>query len=202
MPRGVKGRRSVTERSGSPRRKRPQLQQGDARSHTALEAPDRHGSPAGSPLPMSRHALSYLQLMGAIIPERASRIVVVSTPEGQRTPLPTRSPGQPPHKKGRDIPPGIARMCQQIRMPQARSQQLQPRREPRPNARTSRTAVLPTGPPMGFNVTSGPSPRVLSRPLQFSPSPAWSPAVTSSWHSVRHVSPEHWSPACTPGGGV
>ena len=33
------------------------------------------------------------------------------------------------------------------------------------------------------------------------PSPAWSPAVTSSWHSVRHVFPEHWSPACTPGGG-
>ena len=58
-----------------------------------------------------------------------------------------------------------------------------------------------TGPPMGFNVTSTPSPRVLSRPGQFSPSPAWSPAVTSSWHSVWHVSPEHWSPACTPGGG-
>ena len=34
--------------------------------------------------------------------------------------------------------------------------------------------------------------RVLSRPGQFSPSPTWSPAVTSSWHSVRHVSPEHW----------
>ena len=46
-----------------------------------------------------------------------------------------------------------------------------------------------------------PSPRLLSRPGQYSPSPAWSPAVTSSWHSVRHVSPEHWSPACTPGGG-
>ena len=165
-------------------------------------APDRHGSPAGAPLPMSRHALSYLQLTGAITPERASRIVVVSTPEGQRTPLPTRSPGQPPHEKGRNIPPGIARMLQQIRMPQARPQQLQPRREPRPNARTSRTAVLPTGPPMGFIVTSTPSPRLLSRPGQFSPSPAWSPAVTSSWHSVRHVSPEHWSPACTPGGGV
>ena len=150
---------------------------------------------------MSRHALSYLQLTGAITPERASRIVVVSTPEGQRTPLPIRSPEQPPHDKGRDIPPGIARMLQQIRMPQARPQPLQPRREPRPNARTSRTAVLPTGPPMGFNVTSTPSPRVLSRPGQFSPSPAWSPAVTSSWHSVRHVSPEHWSPACTPGGG-
>jgi len=150
---------------------------------------------------MSRHALSYLQLTGAITPERASRIVVVSTPEGQRTPLPTRSSEQPPHEKGRDIPPGIARMLQQIRMPQARPQPLQPRREPRPNARTSRTAVLPTGPPMGFNVTSTPSPRVLSRPGQFSPSPAWSPAVTSSWHSVRHVSPEHWSPACTPGGG-
>ena len=201
VPRGVKRRQSVTERPGSPRRKRPQLQQGDARSHTALEAPDRHGSPAGAPLPMSRHALSYLQLTGAITPERASRIVVVSTPEGQRTPLPTRSPEQPPHEKGRDIPPGIARMLQQIRMPQARPQPLQPRREPRPNARTSRTAVLPTGPPMGFNVTSTPSPRVLSKPGQFSPSPAWSPAVTSSWHSVRHVSPEHWSPACTPGGG-
>ena len=201
VPRGVKRRQSVTERSGSPRRKRPQLQQGDARSNTALEAPDRHGSPAGAPLPMSRHALSYLQLTGAITPERASRIVVVSTPEGQRTTLPTRSPGQPPHEKGRDVPPGIARMLQQIRMPQARPQQLQPRREPRPNARTSRTAVLPTGPPMGFNVTGTPSPRVLSRPGQFSPSPAWSPAVTSSWHSVRHVSPEHWSPACTPGGG-
>ena len=201
VPRGVKRRQSVTERPGSPRRKRPQLQQGDARSHTALEAPDRHGSPAGAPLPMSRHALSYLQLTGAITPERASRIVVVSTPEGQRTPLPTRSPEQPPHHKGRDIPPGIARMLQQIRMPQARPQPLHPRREPRPNARTSRTAVLPTGPPMGFNVTSTPSPRVLSRPGQFSPSPAWSPAVTSSWHSVRHVSLEHWSPACTPGGG-
>ena len=201
VPRGVKRRQSVTERPGSPRRKRPQLQQGDARSHTALEAPDRHGSPAGAPLPMSRHALSYLQLTGAITPERASRIVVVSTPEGQRTPLPTRSPEQPPREKGRDIPPGIAGMLQQIRMPQARPQPLQPRREPRPNARTSRTAVLPTGPPMGFNVTSTPSPRVLSRPGQFSPSPAWSPAVTSSWHSVRHVSPEHWSPACTPGGG-
>ena len=174
VPRGVKRRQSVTERSGSPRRKRPQLQQGDARSHTALEAPDRHGSPAGAPLPMSRHALSYLQLTGAITLERASRIVVVSTPEGQRTPLPTRSLGQPPHEKGRDIPPGIARMLQQIRMPQARPQQLQPRREPRPNARTSRTAVLPTGPPMGFNVTSTPSPRLLSRPGQFSPSPAWS----------------------------
>ena len=49
---------------------------------------------------MSRHALSYLQLTGAITPERASRIVVVSTPEGQRTPLPTRSPEQPPHAKG------------------------------------------------------------------------------------------------------
>ena len=202
VPRGVKRRQSVTERPGSPRRKRPQLQQGDARSPTALEARDRHGSPAGAPLPMSRHALSYLQLTGAITPERASRIVVVSTPEGQRTPLPTRSPEQPPHEKGRDIPPGIARMLQQIRMPQARPQPLQPRREPRPNARTSRTAVLPTGPPMGFNVTSTPSPRVLSRPGQFSPSPAWSPAVTSSWHSVRHVSPEHWSPACTPGGGL
>ena len=201
VSRGVKRRQSVTERPGSPRRKRPQLQQGDARSHTALEAPDRHGSPAGAPLPMSRHALSYLQLTGAITPERASRIVVVSTPEGQRTPLPIRSPEQPPHEKGRDIPPGIARMLQQIRMPPARPQPLQPRREPRPNARTSRTAVLPTGPPMGFNVTSTPSPRVLSRPGQFSPSPAWSPAVTSSWHSVRHVSPEHWSPACTPGGG-
>ena len=201
VPRGVKRRQSVTERPGSPRRKRPQLQQGDARSHTALEAPACHGSPAGAPLPMSRHALSYLQLTGAITPERASRIVVVSTPEGQRTPLPIRSPEQPPHEKGCDIPPGIARMLQQIRMPQARPQPLQPRREPRPNARTSRTAVLPTGPPMGFNVTSTPSPRVLSRPGQFSPSPAWSPAVTSSWHSVRHVSPEHWSPACTPGGG-
>ena len=150
---------------------------------------------------MSRHALSYLQLTGAITPERASRIVVVSTPEGQRTPLPTRSSEQPPHEKGRDIPPGIARMLQQIRMPPARPQPLQPRREPRPNERTSRTAVLPPGPPMGFNVTSTPSPRVLSRPGQFSPSPAWSPAVTSSWHSVRHVTPEHWSPACTPGGG-
>ena len=201
VPRGVKRRQSVTERPGSPRRKRPQLQQGDARSHTALEAPDRHGSPAGAPLPMSRHALSYLQLTGAITPERASRIVVVSTPEGQRTPLPTRSSEQPPHEKGRDIPPGIARMLQQIRMPPARPRPLQPRREPRPNERTSRTAVLPTGPPMGFNVTSTPSPRVLSRPGQFSPSPAWSPAVTSSWHSVRHVTPEHWSPACTPGGG-
>ena len=201
VPRGVKRRQSVTERPGSPRRKRPQLQQGDARSHAALEAPDRHESPAGAPLPMSTHALSYLQLTGAITPERASRIVVVSTPEGQRTPLPTRSPEQPPHKKGRGIPPGIARMLQQIRMPQARPQPLQPRREPRPNAQTSRTAVLPTGPSMGFNVTSTPSPRVLSRPGQFSPSPAWSPAVTSSWHSVRHVSPEHWSPACTPRGG-
>ena len=105
------------------------------------------------------------------------------------------------YEKGRDIPPGIARMLQQIRMPPARPQPLQPRREPRPNERTSRTAVLPTGPPMGFNVTSTPSPRVLSRPGQFSPSPAWSPAVTSSWHSVRHVTPDHWSPACTPGGG-
>ena len=200
--RGVKRRQSVTERPGSPRRKRPQLQQGDARSHTALEAPDRHGSPAGAPLPMSRHALSYLQLTGAITPERASRIVVVSTPEGQRTPLPTRSSEQPPHEKGRDIPPGIARMLQQIRMPPARPQRLQPRRGPRPNERTSRTAVLPTGPPIGFNVTSTPSPRVLSRPGQFSPSPAWSPAVTSSWHSVRHVTPEHWSPACTTGGGA
>ena len=159
--RGVKRRQSVTEGPGSPRRKRPQLQQGDAQSHTALEAPDRHGSPAGAPLPMSRHALSYLQLTGAITPERASRIVVVSTPKGQRTPLPTR-----------------------------------------PSARTSRAAALPTGPPAGFNISSTPSPRVLSRPGQYSPSPAWSPAVTSSWHSVRHVSPEHWSPACTPGGGV
>ena len=150
---------------------------------------------------MSRHALSYLQLTGAITPERASRIVVVSTPEGQRTPLPTRSPEQPPNEKGRDIPPGIARMLQQIRMPPARPQPLPPRREPRPSTRTSRAAVLPTGPPMGFNITSTPSPRVLSRPGQYSPSPAWSPAVTSSWHSVRHVSPEHWSPACTPGGG-
>ena len=202
VPRGVKRRQSVTAQPGSPRRKRPQLQQGDARSHTALEAPDRHGSPAGAPpLPMSRHALSYLQLTGAITPERASRIVVVSTPEGQRTPLPTRSSEQPPHEKGRDIPPGIARMLQQIRMPSARPQPLQPRREPRPSERTSRTAVLPPGPPMGFNVTSTPSPRVLSRPGQFSPSPAWSPAVTSSWHSVRHVTPEHWSPACTPAGG-
>ena len=201
VPRGVKRRQSVTEQPGSPRRKRPQLQHGDARSHTALEAPDRHGSPAGAPLPMSRHALSYLQLTGAITPERASRIVVVSTPEGQRTPLPTRSSEQPPHEKGRDIPPGIARMLQQIRMPPARPQPLQPRREPRPNERASRTAVLPPGPPMGFNVTSTPSPRVLSRPGQFSPSPAWSPAVTSSWHSVRHVTPEHWSPTCTPGGG-
>ena len=152
-----------------------------------------------SPCPGMRSP--YLQLTGAITPEGASRIVVVSTPEGQRTPLPIRSPEQPPHEKGRDIPPGIARMLQQIRMPQARPQPLQPRREPRPNARTSRTAVLPTGPPMGFNVTSTPPPRVLSRPGQFSPSPAWSPAVTSSWHSVRHVSPEHWSPACTRGGG-
>ena len=133
--------------------------------------------------------------------ERAGPQELPRDSEGQRTPLPIRSPEQPPHEKGRDIPPGIARMLQQIRMPQARPQPLQPRREPRPNARTSRTAVLPTGPPMGFNVTSTPSPRVLSRPRQFSPSPAWSPAVTSSWHSVRHVSPEHWSPACTPGGG-
>ena len=201
-PRGVKRRQSVTEGPGSPRRKRPQLQQGDAQSHTGLEAPDRHGSPAGAPLPMSRHALSYLQLTGAITPERASRIVVVSTPKGQRTPLPTRSPEQPPNEKGRDIPPGIARMLQQIRTPQARPQPLPPRREPRPSARTSRAAALPTGPPAGFNIISTPSPRVLSRPGQYSPSPAWSPAVTSSWHSVRHVSPEHWSPACTPGGGV
>ena len=84
VPRGVKRRQSVTERPGSPRRKRPQLQQGDARSHTALEAPARHGSPAGAPLPMSRHALSYLQLTGAITPERASRIVVVSGSAPQR----------------------------------------------------------------------------------------------------------------------
>ena len=201
-PRGVKRRHSVTVGPGSPRRKRPQLQRGDAQSHTALEAPDRHGSPAGAPLPMSRHALSYLQLTGAITPERASRIVVVSTPKGQRTPLPTRSPEQPPNEKGRDIPPGIARMLQQIRTPQARPQPLSPRRETRPSARTSRAAALPTGPPAGFNIISTPSPRVLSRPGQYSPSPAWSPAVTSSWHSVRHVSPEHWSPACTPGGGV
>ena len=200
-PRGVKRRQSVTEGPGSPQRKRPQLQQGDAQSHTALEAPDRHGSPAGAPLPMSQHALSYLQLTEAITPERASRIVVVSTPKGQRTPLPTRSPEQPPNEKGRDIPPGIARMLQQIRTPQARPQPLPPRRETRPSARTSRAAALPTSPPAGFNIISTPSPRVLSRPGQYSPSPAWSPAVTSSWHSVRHVSPEHWSPACTPGGG-
>ena len=120
---------------------------------------------------MSRHALSYLQLTGAITPERASRIVVVSTPEGQRTPLPTRSPEQPPNEKGRDIPPGIARMLQQIRTPQARPQPLPPRRETRPSARTSRAAALPTGPPAGFNIISTPSPRVLSRPGQYSPSP-------------------------------
>ena len=150
---------------------------------------------------MSRHALSYLQLTGAITPERASRIVVVSTPEGQRTPLPKQSPAQPPNEGGRDIPPGIARMLQQIRVPPARPQPLPPRRETRPSARTSRAADLPTRPPMGFNIISTPSPRVLSRPGQYSPSPAWWPAVTSSWHSVRHVSPEHWSPACTPGGG-
>ena len=199
--RGVKRRQPVTEGRGSPRRKRPQLQQGDAQSHAALEAPGRHRGPAGAPLPMSRHALSYLQLTGAITPEWASRIVVVSTPEGQRTPLPTRSPAQPPNDGGRDIPPGIARMLQQIRAPHARPQPLPPRREIRPKARNSRAAVLPTGPPMGFNIISTPSPRVLSRPGQYSPSPAWSPAVTSSWHSVRHVSPEHWSPACTPRGG-
>ena len=92
-------------------------------------------------------------------------------------------------------------MLQQIRVPPARPQPLPPRRETRPSARTSRAAVLPTGPPMGFNIISTPPPRVLSRPGQYSPSPAWSPAVTSSWHSVWHVSPEHWSPACTPGGG-
>ena len=201
IPKCLERRQSVTEGPGSPRRKRPQLQQGDAQSHTAVGAPDGHGSPAGAPLPMSWHALSYLQLTGAITPERASRIVVVSTPKGQRTPLPTRSPEQPPHEKGRDIPPGIARMLQQIRTPQARPQPLPPRRETRPNARTSHAAALPTGPPAGFNIISNPSPRVLSRPGQYSPSPAWSPAVTSSWHSVRHVSPEHWSPACTPGGG-
>ena len=198
-PRGIKRRQSITEGRGSPRRKRPQLQQGDEQSHTALEAPGRHRGPAGAPLPMSRHTLSYLQLTGAIT--RASRIVVVSTPEGQRTPLPTRSPVQPPNERGRDIPPGIARMLQQIRVPHARPQPLPPQRETRPSARTSRAAVLPTGPRMGFDSICTPSPRVLSRPGQFSPSPAWSPAVTSSWHSVRHMSPEHWSPACTPGGG-
>ena len=90
-PRGVKRLQSITEGRGSPRRKRPQLQQGDEQTHTAPEILDRHRGPAGAPLPMSRHALSYLQLTGAITPERASRIVVVGTPEGQRTPLPTRS---------------------------------------------------------------------------------------------------------------
>ena len=153
---------------------------------------------------MSRHALSYLQLTGAITPERASRIVVVSTPEGQRTPQPTRGPEPPPNERGRDIPPGIARMLQQIRVPHARPQPLPPQRETRPSARTSRAADLPTGPQMRFDNICTPSPRVLSRPGQYSPSPAWSPAVTSSWHSMRHMSPEspeHWSPACTPGGG-
>ena len=150
---------------------------------------------------MSRHALSYLQLTGAITLERASRIVVVSTLEGQRTPLPTRSQVQRPNEGGCGIPPGIVRMLQQIRAPHARPQPPPPQREARPSARTSRAAVLPTGPPMGFNIVSTPSPRVLSRPGQYSPSPAWSPAVTSSGHSVRHVSPEHWSPACTPRGG-
>ena len=67
-PRGVKRRQSVTEGRGSPCRKRPQLQQGDEQSHTAPEIPGRHQGPAGAPLPMSRHALSYLQLTGAITP--------------------------------------------------------------------------------------------------------------------------------------
>ena len=151
---------------------------------------------------MSRHALSYLQLTRAITRERASRIVVVSTPQGQRTPQPTRSQVQPRNEGGRDIPLGIVRMLQQIRAPHARPQPPPPRREARPSERTSRAAVLPTGPMMELNMVRTPSPRVLSRPGQYSPSPAWSPAVTSSWHSVRHVSPEHWSPACRPGGGV
>ena len=199
-PRGVKRRQSITEGRGSPRRKQPQLQQGDEQSHTTLEIPGRHRGPAGAPLPMSRYTLSYLQLTGIITPERASRIVVVSTPEGQRTPLRTRSQVQPPNEWGRDIPPGIVRMLQQIRAPHARPQPPPPQREARPNARTSRPAIVPTGPPMEFNMVSIPSPRVLSRRGQHSPSPAWSPAVTSSGHSVRHMSPEHWSPTRTPGG--
>ena len=201
-PRGVKRRQSITEGRGSPRRKRPHLHQGEEQSHTAPEIPGRHRGPAGAPLPTSRHALSYLQLTGAITPERASCIVVVSTPEGQRTPLPTWSQVQPPNEGGHDIPPGILRLLQQIRAPHARPQPPPPQREARPSAWSSPAAVLPTGPPMEFNIVSTPSPRVLSRPGQYSPSPAWSPAVTSSWHPVRHMSPEHWSPACTPGGGV
>ena len=200
-PRGVKRRQSTTERRGSPRRKRPQLQHGDEQSHTALEIPGRHRSAAGAPLPMSRHALSYLQLTGAITPERASRIVVVSTPEGQRTPLPTWSQVRPPNEGGRDIPPGIVWMLQQIRAPHARPQPPPPQREARPSSRTSRAAILPTAPPVEFNVVSTLSLRVLSRPGQYSPSPAWSPAVISNWHSVRHMSPDHWSPACTLGRG-
>ena len=201
-PRGVKRRQSTTEGRGSPRRKRPQLQHGNEQSHTAPEIPGRHRGPAGAPLPMSRHALSYLQLTGAITLERASRIVVVSTPEGQRTPLPTWSHVQPPNEGGRDIPPGIVLMLQQMRAPHARPQPPPPQRKARPSSRTSRAAILPTGPPVEFNIVSTPSPQVLSQPGQYSPSPAWLPAVTSSWHSVRHMSPDHWSPACTPWAGL
>ena len=72
---------------------------------------------------------------------------------------------QPPNERGRDIPPGIARMLQQIRVPHARPQPLPPQRETRPSASgTSRAAVLPTGPPMGLDNICTPSPRVLSRP--------------------------------------
>ena len=51
-------------------------------------------------------------------------IVVVSTPEGRRTPLPPGSHGQgrPTDVGDRTIPPGIARMLQQIGTPHARPQ--------------------------------------------------------------------------------
>ena len=201
-PRGVKRRQTTMEGLGSPRRKRPQPQHESKPSNAAPVTPDLRRDPAGAPLPMSRHALSYLRLTGAITPERASRIVVVSTPEGRHTPLPhgPQGQGRPTDEGDRNIPPGIARMLQQISTPHARPQQL-PRREARPSSLTSRAAPPPTGPCMKFTVASTPSPRVLSRPGQYSPSPAWSPAVTSSWHSVRHMSLDHWSPACTSGGG-
>ena len=189
---------------GSPRRKRPQPQQESEPSNAAPVTPDLQRDPVGAPLPMSRHALSYLRLTGAITPERASRIVVVSTPEGRHTPLPPgpQGPGRPTDEGDRNIPPGIARMLQEISTPHARPRPLPPRREARLSSLPSRAAPLPTGPCMKLTVASTPSPRVLSRPGQYWPSPAWLRAVTSSWHSLRHMSPDHWSPACTSGGGV
>ena len=65
-PRGVKRRQSTMEGQGSPRRKRPQQQHESEPSNAASVTPDLHRDPAGAPLPMSRHALSYLRLTGAI----------------------------------------------------------------------------------------------------------------------------------------